>query len=299
MNFKKRASKSIALALVGVAVTTPVLSNVNAMQNNTGLENKNIQILNDSEETETINEYLKLKELNKKSESKLREIGYSDQDIKQIREYKEAFSENIDELNELSNEFLSGLGYDNEQINIIRNFDGSEEQMIRASATCTVTRSKDSFYYDKTNKATNLVVNFSFKWNGAPLFRGTDLMAVSNGERMYFHNNSYLNVSYQPLNSSGVSSSKKISASIDGAGNTGASFKFKVLGNNGLTYAKSGQGKVYLHRKNEDIKQVGVGVTYGHSTLSISPSVSFPASAGISFSSKVESIGPNQLMCYR
>ena len=28
MNFKKRASKSIALALVGVAVTTPVLSNV-------------------------------------------------------------------------------------------------------------------------------------------------------------------------------------------------------------------------------------------------------------------------------
>ena len=148
-------------------------------------------------------------------------------------------------------------------------FDGSEEQMIRASATCTVTRSKDSFYYDKTNKATNLVVNFSFKWNGAPLFRGTDLMAVSNGERMYFHNNSYLNVSYQPLNSSGVSSSKKISASIDGVGNTGASFKFKVLGNNGLTYAKSGQGKVYLHRKNEDIKQVGVGVKYGHSTLSI------------------------------
>ena len=73
----------------------------------------------------------------------------------------------------------------------------------------------------------------------------------------------------------------------------------KFLGNNGLTYAKSGQGKVYLHRKNEDIKQVGVGVKYGHSTLSISPSVSFPASAGISFSSKVESIGPNQLMCYR
>ena len=45
MNFKKRASKSIALALVGVAVTTHVLSNVNAMENNTGLENKNIQIL--------------------------------------------------------------------------------------------------------------------------------------------------------------------------------------------------------------------------------------------------------------
>lgn len=55
---------------------------------------------------------------------------------------------------------------------------------------------------------------------------------------------------------------------------------------------------IYIE-KMKDIKQVGVGVKYGHSALSISPSVSFPASAGISFSSKVESIGPNQLMCYR
>lgn len=52
------------------------------MQNNIDVKNENIQILHDSEETETINEYLKLKELNKKSESKLREIGYSNQDIK-------------------------------------------------------------------------------------------------------------------------------------------------------------------------------------------------------------------------
>ena len=65
MSIKKRVSKSIALALVGVSVTTPVLNNVNAMENNIDVKNENIQILHDSEETETINEYLKLKELNK------------------------------------------------------------------------------------------------------------------------------------------------------------------------------------------------------------------------------------------
>lgn len=171
--------------------------------------------------------------------------------------------------------------------------------MVKASATCTVSRSKGSFYYDNANKATNLVVNISFKWNGAPLFKGTDIMAVANGEKMYFHNNSYLNISYAPLNSSGVSSSRKISASIDGGGNTGAYFKFSMLGNNGLTYARSVQGKVYLHRRNANIRQVGIGVKYGHSTVSISPGVSFPAGVGISFSPKMQSIGPNQLMCYR
>lgn len=296
MSLKKRASKSIALALVGITITTPILNHVNAMESkNVNLENKNINLSDE----EIVNEYLKLKELNVKSDSKLRTIGYSTQDIKEIRTYKEKFKKNIDDLNELSNSDLLGLGYDSEQVNIIRNFDGSEEQMIRASATCTVSRSKHSFSYDNINKITNLVVNFSFKWNGAPLFRGTDLMAVSNGEKMYFNNNSYLNISYAPLNSSGVSSSKKILASIDGAGNTGASFKFKVLGNNGLTYAKSGQGKIYLYRKNADIKQVGVGVKYGHSTVSLSPSVSFPAGAGISFNGKVQSIGPNPLICNR
>lgn len=293
MVFKKKASKSILLALVGVIALAPVLNSAEAM------ENTNEQIYSVDEQTETVNEYLKLKELNKKSDSSLRTIGYSTQDITKIREYKDLFIENIESLNELTDDVLLELGYDNEQVNIIRNFDGSEEQMVRASATCSVTRSKGSFYYDSTNKATNLVVNFSFKWTGAPVFRGTDIMAVSNGEKMYFHSNSYLNVSYAPLNSSGVSSSKKISATLDGSGNTGASFKFKVLGNNGLTYAKSGSGKVYLHRSNANITQVGVGVKYGHSTVSLSPSVSFPAGVSIGFNSTTQSIGPNPLMCYR
>lgn len=293
MVFKKKASKSILLALVGVIALAPVLNSAEAM------DNTNEQIYSVDEQTETVNEYLKLKELNKKSDSSLSTIGYSTQDITKIREYKDLFIENIESLNELTDDTLLELGYDNEQVNIIRNFEGSEEQMVRASATCSVTRTKGSFYYDSTNKATNLVVNFSFKWSGAPIFRGTDIMAVSNGEKMYFHSNSYLNVSYAPLNSSGVSSSKKILATLDGSGNTGASFKFKVLGNNGLTYAKSGSGKVYLHRSNFNITQVGVGVKYGHSTVSLSPSVSFPAGVSIGFNSTTQSIGPNPLMCYR
>lgn len=88
-------------------------------------------------------------------------------------------------------------------------------------------------------------------------------------------------------------------AKIHDSGNTGASFSFKMIGNNRLSYAKSGSGKVYLHRQNVNLSQVGVGVKYGHSTISISPSVSFPLGGGISFSKNVQNIGPNPLICYK
>jgi len=253
----------------------------------------------ENEETETVNEFIKLQELNKKSDSNLKSIGYSNEDIKLIRQYKDDFNNHIISLNELSDEVLISLGYNNDQVDTIRNFNGSEDHMIKASATCSVSRSSGRFYYDSINKATNLIVNYSFKWSGAPVFRGTDLMAVSNGEQTYFHSSSYLNVSYAPLGSTGATSSKKIYAKIHDSGNTGASFSFKMIGNNGLSYAKSGSGKVYLHRQNVNLSQVGVGVKYGHSTISISPSVSFPLGGGISFSKNVQNIGPNPLICYK
>ena len=49
MSLKKRASKSIALVLVGITITTPILNHVNAMENNKDIfiseisENENVQ----------------------------------------------------------------------------------------------------------------------------------------------------------------------------------------------------------------------------------------------------------------
>ena len=51
MSLKKRASKSIALVLVGITITTPILNHVNAMENN-----KDIFISEISENEYKINE---------------------------------------------------------------------------------------------------------------------------------------------------------------------------------------------------------------------------------------------------
>ncbi|MGX4601744.1 hypothetical protein [Faecalimicrobium sp. JNUCC 81] len=302
--FLKKINKKVAMALmIGIVISSLSIS-ANAQEKNnlsvapSEIVFKNSENIVENEETETVNEYIKLKELSEKTKRELKSLGYNNNDIDSIKQYKDNFKRNIKDLNDLQNEQLKSLGYNNSQIDIIRNFDGSEEQMIKASANCSVSRSKGSFYYDKTNKATNLVVNYSFKWNGVPSFRGTDIMAVSNGEFMYFHNNSYLTVSYSDISNSGASSSRKILASLDGSGNTGASFKFKTLGNNGLSFARSGSGKAYLHKK-ANITQVGVGVKYGHSTVTFSPGVSFPAGVSIGFSKNVQSIGPNPIICYR
>lgn len=297
MGFKKRAKKNIALALVSMIVAGAGINNIYALENKSNVDIN--QVYGTNEETETVNEYVKLRDLSRKNDSALKKIGYSTEDIKEIRDYKNQFRKHINTMNKLSNKELTGLGYDNEQINIIRNFDGSENQMIRASAKCTVTRSKSSFTYTTSTKTSKLTVNIGFKWSGAPIFRGTDLMAVYNGEQMYYTSDSYLKISYYPLNSSGASSTKTVKAKIHDAGNTGASFSFKVLGNSGLSYAKSGSGKVYLTKKKK-LSEVGVGVKYGHTTIKLgSPGVSFPLGVGITFERGIEEIGPNPLRCYR
>ena len=92
----------------------------------------------ENEETETVNEFIKLQELNKKSDSNLKSIGYSNEDIKLIRQYKDDFNNHIISLNELSDEVLISLGYNNDQVDTIRNFNGSEDHMIKASATLSL-----------------------------------------------------------------------------------------------------------------------------------------------------------------
>ena len=74
-----------------------------------------------------------------------------------------------------------------------------------------------------------------------------------------------------------------------GAGNTGADIKFPVYRNEVVKYyLKSGSANVGLN-KSSKVTQCGIGVSYGHSTISFGISVSYPAGLGISFNSGVTS----------
>ena len=75
MSFKKRATKSIALALMGVTIATPILNTASAMENsNYGLSNDKIIEL--KKEASKFNENTSIEELYSEEQIKLMKIEF-------------------------------------------------------------------------------------------------------------------------------------------------------------------------------------------------------------------------------
>lgn len=92
MSFKKRATKSIALALIGVTIATPILNTASAMENlNYGLSNDKIIEL--KKEASKFNENTSIEELYSEEQIKLMKIEFHEkfgnEDV-----FKEVYSEN-------------------------------------------------------------------------------------------------------------------------------------------------------------------------------------------------------------
>lgn len=187
--------------------------------------------------------------------------------------------EDIEYLKGLDNSILEDMEYNSSQIDTIKTFEGTEEEMIRASATVSIgfngSLSKGS--------RSNATINMWFNWRGMPSSRGRDILAIYNGEGMYYYaDQSYLNIENYDT-ARGKTHKYNIGATRDGANNKGLSFKFKTYTPYSKTcYTKKGMGRVKLTRA-KYINEVGIRVAYGKGNVSLSPSVSFPAGGGISF----------------
>lgn len=92
MSFKKRATKSIALALMGVTIATPILNTASAMENsNYGLSNDKIIEL--KKEASKFNENTSIEELYSEEQIKLMKIEFHEK-FGNENVFKEVYSEN-------------------------------------------------------------------------------------------------------------------------------------------------------------------------------------------------------------
>lgn len=92
MSFKKRATKSIALALVGVTIATPMLNTASAMENlNYGLSNDKIIEL--KKEASKFNENTSMEEIYSEEQIKLMKIEFHEK-FGNENIFKEVYSEN-------------------------------------------------------------------------------------------------------------------------------------------------------------------------------------------------------------
>ena len=252
-------------------------------------ENDVTDLINDttsstnSEEENTItqNEYLVMTSLNQKSNNSLMKLGYSSQEISDIRDYKTNYKEHLNSLKDLDTNTLKNMEYDENQIEVIKNLNDSpsEIQLARASARVVIQFNGDLYPGSSRSNAT---INFWFSWKGMPSARGTDMVTMYNGAGMYYYEKqSYLNV--KNFNTgSGKTTTSTIKPTMYGANNKCISFKFRTnVPYSKTCYTKSGMGRVKMTRAKK-IKEVGVRVAYGKGNVSLTPSISI-SSAGFSF----------------
>lgn len=237
----------------------------------------------------SINEYELVKQLEQKSDTQLRSIGYDDEEINQIRNYDELFKENIEEIKSIDEDVLKNdFQYTDEQIDVIQNFDGSESQMAKASASVTVKATKNSS--SLTSKLSKLNVKIRFVWSGVPAIQFNDSFAMVNSENMFYDNKSTLfTCTYVAGN--GYQKTYQFSLKANEAGTTGADVSFPVYKNYGTKYyLKSGSANVSLGREHTSANRIitcGIGVAYGHVLVpSTSINVTYKG-LGITFSGKV------------
>lgn len=251
------------------------------------LEDENLN--SDSSNTEySMSEYELIKKLESKSNSQLKSIGYDNEEIEQIRNYDDLFKENIEEIKDLDKDTLKNdFDYTDDQIDIIKNFNGSEIQMAKSSATVRVTATKNSS--SSKSKVSKLNVKIRFVWSGVPAVQFKDTFAMVNSEKMFYNKTTLFTCTYVAGN--GYKRTYRFSLKANEAGTTGADVNFPVYKNHGTKYyLKSGSANVPLVREHTSSNRIitcGIGLAYGHVLVPSTPvNVSYNG-LGISFSGKV------------
>jgi len=231
---------------------------------------------------ETVSEYEAVAELAKRSTNDLICAGYNLQEIQNIKNYKELYVGHIEELNSLSTETLKEHGYTDGQIYDIRNFTGAESQIARIGATLTLQVNITSLKYD--GQYTRGTIIYSWLWNGIPEFKMKDIVAF--GWNDWIVETQRSNVSYMNILTGNYTYNKSATYEAENVQTRGAAHKFSVSEDNNYSYAKTGDGSFTVKSDVQARKDMYLYASYGHSEIVASaPSFSVGTSgAGLSIS---------------
>ncbi|MDQ2087223.1 hypothetical protein RBH29_12375 [Herbivorax sp. ANBcel31] len=256
-----------------------------------------------SEDVATVSEYDLYLDLVEKTDSELREAGYTTDQIKSLREFD--YSEEIEKKAQLDEKELKSLGYSSDRIDAIKSFDGTEASIRSGSAQLTFVLYEENSYSSSNFSFVDLGVYWT--WDSTPLWGFTDIIAVSWSDGMYCDTSNTNNTRewfywHREIDDVYMDySTKELTAEL----NAGAYVREKISKNTGSVwnpkpedfhYLKNGAMLLRIH-KQAYVPEIAVLAKYGHSTITISPSVTFSQSPaiGISFSMTMQEAGEDDL----
>lgn len=234
----------------------------------------------------TVNEYELLKSLSTESNDTLHQMGYTVNQISKIKNLRSAYADHLEEISHYDRAALKNLGYTDIQIDTLQNFDGSESQIMALAATLNFDLSIDYVTWSAADNRTNARLCYEYEWNGIPLIKINDAVAVSWNDWTINGKISY--ITYVQVNGSGNSQLQAATyVANNGSAAMGGGFRFPMLINNSSHWAKSGYGIFTLYYNNYR-KDLSAYAVYTHYTVSATPSFSIPGYGSISFNKSID-----------
>lgn len=179
-------------------------------------------------------------------------------------------------------------GYTYDEILILRNYNGGriEDYPELAAITGTLTIGKPVILKATTSR---IGVKVVWSWDHCPVVNGNDVFAVywdptfgSESGKMRINTADSSHTIYYSLNNSDIELAGEITQVSP---NSAAKSVFSMQDQSGEAWARTGTMKLYFDATSGSaaLTELDFIFAYGHTILSVSPSVSFPASGGISF----------------
>ena len=252
---------------------------------------------------QNISEYSMILSLKEMDEDTLLAEGYTNNQIDIIKSEKtdKLIISELMERAKLSDDILTQKGYAESEIEELRSLTGDESitEIYGLFASVTVSNSKVLYYYDSDDILTYFIINVSWEWDKEPVVHFTDIVAAGwsgnyqlTNNTSIFHNELTLNcvgngypiapkIATVNMTSSDINAGKA-SFSMDQGG---------YPGDHDYTYwVKSGYGNIELSIVGLDQNAEFI-FKYGHSTLTMSPSISI-GGLSLSFSSGIDTFTP-------
>ncbi len=247
----------------------------------------------------TINEYDVYVQTRTASPEELAKSGVSTQQIELIK--SNMIEDELVQLSKLSTDELTKRGYSTQQISILHNYDG--ERLENAPELRGVFANMTASFSKVTSSAYFLAVQVTWTWSNPPALKGvaiTDLIAMRwQGTNLagqpinvaFNSSNSSCTVKYYSPSTGAYKYSQNTAVVCDAPyDHAYAKIPMALNKPNDLdNYAKTGTLKIGVDRTGTNsIKEVAFVFGYGHTTISITPSLSLPAAFGIGFSTGTE-----------
>jgi hypothetical protein len=229
-----------------------------------------------------ISEYDMINDLQALTDNELYEIGYTQEQINELRAID--YDALLRSMQKTSESKLKDKGYSDAKIAAVKSYSGTEAEMRAAAATLIGTYSPVMFSY--ANGKTTFSCRLSWNWDTMPVWTFHDIVACSISENMYYNSESYHQVSYYyPDNYNQYYKTIKYSMKPDApTGIMSNTFDMNLYNTPGGEKGVAKYGYAFFKwDKMGSVPEVAGFIKYGHAIFSITPSISLGAD-GISFS---------------